>query len=99
MQILANVDDFLACETILGLTGMAIIVDDKASVRIFCNSAVSNSLQTDAKVFHIDRINEFETVIDLIAGVELDVSLPLSFSGMQMAVAQIAAALNYINGA
>lgn len=99
IQLLAPSAPLGSYEEMLGKTGLALMADRSAPVKVFFNEATCADLDNETIIFHLNENVGGETILDLALGFSPELSLPVSFADSAIAVAQIAAAVKYSTGA
>jgi len=94
IQFFAGPDWLEDIERILSATGLALPGDAAARVKIFMGSAVSDEELYSSMLLHLN-VSE-GTLLDLAMRFPADLKLPIEFYNPQLAVAQIAASLLYL---
>lgn len=93
LQLFAEPSWLEDIEHILSVTGLALLSDETARIKLFMGAAVSSDELYSSIILHLNIANG--TVLDLAMRYPGELKLPIEFFNVQTAVAQIAASLLY----
>lgn len=84
-------------DSIITRTGMGLLDNDAAPIKILFDSAADENISDDSMAFHLNTTGE-EILLDLATGYYIDLALPIALANIETAVLQIIAMIKNMTG-